>query len=82
VNGIRNGILHEAEIRRWVIWRDEPVNQIVAPEGDGFALNRSLFYKAVRGEFDAYLRDLGEPSNALLRDRFKKKMNDLYEDKR
>jgi hypothetical protein len=69
VSGIRNGILHEAETRRWVIWRDEPVNQIVAPEDDGFALNRSLFYKAVKEEFDLYLRDLGEPSNKLLRDR-------------
>jgi hypothetical protein len=28
VKGIRHGILHEAETRRWVIWREEP-SQIV-----------------------------------------------------
>ena len=76
VNGIRNGILHEAETRKWVIWRDEP-SQIVQQEQDGYALNRTLFYQAVKKEFDSYLRDLRDPSNARLRERFKKKMNDI-----
>jgi len=77
VSGIRNGIFHEAETRKWVIWRDEPVGKIVAPEGDGFALNRTLFYEAVKKEFESYLRELRDPSNQALRQRFKKKMDDI-----
>jgi hypothetical protein len=79
VKGIRNAILHEAETRKWVIWRDEPVGQIVAPEEDGFALNRTLFYEAVKNEFDSYVRELREPSNETLRRRFKEKMDDICE---
>jgi hypothetical protein len=48
VNGVRNGILHEAETRNWVIWRSEPEDQIVAKEGEGYALNRSTFYRALK----------------------------------
>ncbi|HLG95894.1 MAG TPA: hypothetical protein VKX49_06245 [Bryobacteraceae bacterium] len=77
VNGIRNGVLHEAETRKWVIWRDKPAGQIVAPEDDGYALNRTLFYAAVNKEFDSYLQELREPSNTELRNRFKKKMDDI-----
>jgi hypothetical protein len=77
VRGIRDGILHEAETRKWVIWRDEPVGQIVAPEQDGFALNRTLFYQAIKKEFESYLRELREPSNQALRQRFRKKMDDI-----
>jgi len=77
VNGIRNGILHEAETRRWVIWRDEPADKIALPEDDGFALNRGLFYAAVKHEFELYLRELSDPTNEDLRKRFKKKMDDL-----
>jgi hypothetical protein len=77
VTGIRNGILHEAETRKWVIWRDEPEDKIAAPEEDGFALNRSLFYAALKSEFESYLRELRDPTNSNLRNRFKKKMDDL-----
>jgi hypothetical protein len=77
VSGIRNGILHEAETRKWVVWRDEPVGQIVATKEDGFALNRTLFYEAVKREFESYLRELREPSNQALRQRFMKKMDDI-----
>jgi hypothetical protein len=77
VRGIRNGILHEAETRKWVIWRDEPMGVIAKPEDDGFALNRSLFYAAVKNEFESYLRELRDPTNDALRKRFKKKMSDL-----
>ena len=75
--GIRNGIFHEAETRRWVIWRDEPTGKIVASEGDGFALNRSLFYAAVRREFESYRKELRDAANPDLRKRFKKKMDVL-----
>jgi hypothetical protein len=80
VRGVRDGILHEAETRKWVIWRDEPHGRIVEKEEDGFALNRTLFYDAVKQEFDSYLNELREPSNDALRVRFRKKMNDIFKE--
>ena len=77
LRGIRNGILHEAETRKWVIWRDEPEGKIVDKEDDGFALNRSLFYAAIKQEFDSYLQELRDPGNETLRTRFKQKMDNL-----
>jgi hypothetical protein len=75
--GIRNGILHEAETRKWVIWRNRPEGKITAPEGDGNALNRGLFYAALKLEFESYLQELRDPRNAERRMRFRKKMNDV-----
>ncbi len=77
VKGIRHGILHEAETRKWVIWREEPEGKIVAQEEDGYALNRTLFYTALKAEFESYLRDLRDPSQKELRQWFKKRMDDL-----
>jgi Leu/Phe-tRNA-protein transferase len=57
VNGVRNGILHEAETRKWVIWRDEPKGRIVEKEQDGFALNRTL-NKALRIRFKKKMNDI------------------------
>jgi hypothetical protein len=76
-SGIRNGILHEAETRKWVIWREEPAGEIVAQVDDGYALNRSLFYEALKKEFESYMRELRDPVNRALRQRFKRKMDDL-----
>ena len=50
---------------------------IVAREDDGFALNRSLFYEAVKKEFESYLSELHDPMNTTLRKVFKRKMDDL-----
>jgi hypothetical protein len=75
VNGVRNGILHEAETRNWVIWRSEPQEQIVAKEGKGYALNRSTFYRALKNEFAEYLEELRDAKSVELRSRFRKKMN-------
>ncbi len=75
--GIRNGIVHEGETRRWVIWRDEPSDKIVVCEGDGYALNRTRFCAAVKIEFKSYLKELHDPKNEELRMRFRKKMNDV-----
>jgi hypothetical protein len=75
--GIRNGILHEAETRKWVIWREEPASEIAAQNEDGYALNRSLFYEAVKKEFESYLQELRDPAKKELRQRFKDKMDDL-----
>jgi hypothetical protein len=77
VNGVRNGILHEAETRNWVIWRSEPENQIVAKEGDGYALNRTAFHRALKNDFAEYLVELRDPMALDLRARFRKKMNDM-----
>jgi len=76
-SGIRNGILHEAETRKWVIWREEPVGEIAAQNEDGYALNRSLFYEAVKKEFESYLQELRDPAKKELRQRFKEKMDDI-----
>jgi hypothetical protein len=80
VNGVRNGILHEAETRKWLIWRDEPPGQIAEQEQDGFVLNRTLFYHAVKEEFESYLKELRSTQNSALRQRFKKKMNDIVKE--
>ena len=77
VRGIRNGILHEAETRKWVIWREVPSEMVTLRSKDGYVLNRTLFYEAVKQEFESYLRELRDPANAKLRQRFKKKMNDI-----
>jgi hypothetical protein len=73
VRGVRNGILHEARTRKWVIWRNEPAASIVAVEQNGYALNRTLFYDAIRKEFESYVGELRGHSNMDLRERFKKK---------
>jgi hypothetical protein len=80
VDGIRNGILHEAETRKWVIWRDEPVGLLVVNEQDGFALNRTLFYDVIKKDFESYLQELREHSNSAMWQRFKKKMNDTFKE--
>jgi NADH:ubiquinone oxidoreductase subunit len=80
VDGIRNGILHEAETRRWVIWRNEPKGRIVEPRDDGYALNRTEFYKALKIEFEGYLNDLRHPQNGDRRKRFVKKMDDIIKE--
>jgi hypothetical protein len=77
VKGIRNGILHEAETRRWVIWREEPEGRIIAPEAGGYAVNRTAFYEAVKTEFHNYLREVQDARNIPLRKRFVKKIDDI-----
>jgi hypothetical protein len=78
VSGIRNGILHEAETRRWVIWRNDPVTGIVERASDNrFKLNRSTFYQALRSEFELYISELRNPGSEALRRRFLEKMNDI-----
>lgn len=80
VNGVRNGILHEAETRKWVIWRSDPQNQIVAKLGGGYVLNRGAFYRALRHDFDQYLEELQGLNSVEQRLRFRKKMNDIVKE--
>lgn len=75
--GIRNGILHSAETRQWVIWRSEPEGQIVAPEQDGYALNRTLFCAALKVEFGNFIGSLRRPENHNIRAHFKRRMDRL-----
>lgn len=77
VRGIRDGILHEAETRRWVIWRDEPEGRILEHRGGGYAVNRTEFYKALKVEFEGCLQELRDPQNQKRRQRFLKKMDDI-----
>jgi hypothetical protein len=77
ISGIRNGILHEAETRKWVIRRIEPADKMVMSKEDGFVLNRSLFYAAVKKEFASYLGELRHPVNMELRQTFKDRMDDV-----
>lgn len=77
VRGVRNGILHEAETRGWVIWRVEPPGRIVERRGDRYLLNRSEFYRALKCEFEKYIQELRDPANSSRRLRFVKKMEDI-----
>jgi hypothetical protein len=80
VRGIRDGILHEAETRRWRIWREEPKDKIVECDGEGFSLNRTAFYQALRQEFRLYAADLRDPANLELRKRFVEKMDGIVKE--
>lgn len=77
VNGVRNGIFHEAETRKWLVQCDKPQGQILAPKGDRYVLNRIKFYEALKAEFEGYLAELREGGDAALRSRFAKKMTDV-----
>jgi hypothetical protein len=77
VRGIRDGILHEAETRHWVIWREDPRALIVEHQGKQYWLNRTAFCSALKMEFEAYLADLRDFRNGDLRKRFIKKMDDI-----
>lgn len=77
VNGVRNGILHEAETRKWVIRREDPPGKIVEQRGSQFVLNRTGFCRALDDEFRRYLDELRAPAQGDVRRRFIKKMNDV-----
>ena len=79
--GVRNGLLHEAETRKWVIWRQEPEGVILVREDSGYALNRSEFCRCLRIEFDSYLRELRDPKQIELRKRFLQKMKDIVRER-
>lgn len=77
VNRVRNGLLHEAETRRWIIWRNDPEGRILEPRDSGYVLNRSEFVRALKCEFESYLQGLRDPTQVAMRERFVKKMNDV-----
>lgn len=61
--GIRNGIVHNAETRGWVIRLDKPENKIVEHGTRPYSLNRTLFCKALEDWFKNYLDRLRYPSD-------------------
>ncbi len=65
-DGVRNGILHEAETRKWIIWRTNPAGQIVKSLGDGrYVLYRNQFFDAIKQEFNDYVAELRSEDSAL-----------------
>jgi len=83
VSGLRNGVLHEAETRRWVIWREEPRCRLVEEVSTSpwrYAVNRTAFYAAIKVEFLRYVDDLRNPQNHGLRKRFVEKMDRIAVD--
>jgi hypothetical protein len=78
-NGIRNGIFHDAETRKWLIRRERPAGQIIGQEGERRIVNRTAFYKALKAEFEDYLRELQNKQNTELRKAFIRKMDQLVD---
>ncbi len=77
IQGVRNGVLHEGETRSWMLWRAEPAVGLVQSLGAGrYALNRTAFYQAVKGEFDGYCTALRN-GDAELRKCFQTQMDDM-----
>jgi hypothetical protein len=76
--GIRNGILHNAETRNWIIRRNAPEGQLLEKRGQVYVLNRAFFLEAVKREFENYLcrlRTVSDPENQVLRRKFIENMN-------
>lgn len=69
----RCGVLHQAEIRGdSKVWS---VGPLVRQVGDSVIVNRNEFHERLKLEFEAYLQELRDPTNTLLRTHFRKKMN-------
>ena len=76
VDDVRNGILHQAQSRRFAIWRDEPPGRILTDLGGRrYALNRTEFYQALKTEFSLYLEELRDSSDPAVRSRFIEEMD-------
>lgn len=79
VHGIRNGILHDAETRGWVIKRDKPKGRICERQGGQYVLNRTRFHRALQQEFKDYLEELRDFNKTELRKSFLEKMDNIVE---
>lgn len=73
---IRNGILHQAEIKGSSRIRiDTPEMVQKAEDGKGLIINRNLFHNRLVSVFEDYLENLREGKDLTLRENFRKKMN-------
>ncbi len=82
-NGIRNGILHWAETRQWVIRRDQPEKQMIEPRQGRYHLNRTRFVEILTKEYQTYfavLANTENPENSDLRKKFLRRMNGIAEE--
>jgi len=69
----RCGVLHQAEVGgSSKVWSVGPLVQTV---GDAIIVNRNEFHERLKIEFTAYLQELRNHTNTVLRDNFRKKMN-------
>jgi len=78
---IRNGILHQAEIKgksRLRIQLDTMVQK--APDGDGVVIDRRQFHQALVAVFERYLERLRDPDAQTLRARFRRKMDAIVQE--
>jgi len=74
---VRNGILHQAEIKgnsKIHIRKCTPLVSFTCDK-KGLIINRMLFHEQLVKEFKEYLSRLKNPKEKKLRDNFKKKMN-------
>lgn len=77
VNGIRNGVLHDAETRQWVIWRENPSGGTVEERDGIFILDRTRFCNKLREEYKSYIDDLRDSQNEPLRRNFVQGVNGI-----
>lgn len=64
-DAIRNGILHQAEVKgSSLVRRDGPVVR-VTPGGDGVIVNPVLFHCCLEGAFQDYIEELKQPGSPL-----------------
>ena len=75
--GIRCGILHQAETRKWLIRRRGA--QIAYKRGELFVVDRTRFLKAVQNEYKLYLRDLRKQHDHELMKTFVERMEKVVE---
>ena len=72
---IRNGILHQAEVKKSsLVRRDGPIVQ-VTPSGDGIVVNPLLFHFRLEEAFSDYIEELKRTPGSPLRKSFRKKMD-------
>jgi hypothetical protein len=79
VNGVRNRIVHNAETKEWVIWRDNPDGKICEEKNGIYILDRTRFCNKLRKEYKSYLEELCNPKNDELKPNFVNGMDDIVD---
>jgi hypothetical protein len=72
---IRCGILHQAEVKLGSLVLRGDDKPLVRTNGKGIEINRRLFHETLVQAFEDYTRELRNPANTQLRDKFRTKMN-------
>lgn len=74
---VRNGVLHEAEPRKWIIKREVPKGKICEAMGDRYVLNRRQLTRALKTEFQMYVNNLTSGLHVALRAKFIAQMDKI-----